>query len=112
MNSNLLITDFSSVTFDFIYQRKPIIIYIPDSEDPNNKYNYDDDYYNLINSMKNGTIHFENKYNSVEKVINKIIYYINNDFKLESNMKKYFVILVYNELSIFSFNFSLLTIKK
>ena len=35
MKSNLLITDFSSVTFDFIYQRKPIIIYIPDSEDPN-----------------------------------------------------------------------------
>ena len=26
MKSNLLITDFSSVTFDFIYQRKPIII--------------------------------------------------------------------------------------
>ena len=35
MKSNLLITDFSSVTFDFIYQRKPIIIYIPDSEDLN-----------------------------------------------------------------------------
>ena len=35
MKSNLLITDFSSVIFDFIYQKKPIIIYIPDSEDPN-----------------------------------------------------------------------------
>jgi CDP-glycerol glycerophosphotransferase (TagB/SpsB family) len=90
MKSNLLITDFSSVTFDFIYQRKPIIIYIPDSEDPNNKYNYDDDYYNLINSMKNETIHFENKCNTVEQVINKIIYYIDNDFKLESNMEKFY----------------------
>ena len=34
MKSSLLITDFSSVIFDFIYKRKPIIIYIPDSEDP------------------------------------------------------------------------------
>ena len=89
MKSNLLITDFSSVIFDFIYQRKPIIIYIPDSEDPN-KYNYDDDYYNLINNMKNGTIHFENKCNTVEKVINKIIYYIDNDFKLELNMEQFY----------------------
>ena len=65
-------------------------IYIPDSEDPNNKYNYDDDYYNLINSMKNGTIHFENRYNTVDQVINKIIYYIENDFKLESNMEQFY----------------------
>jgi len=90
MKSNLLITDFSSVVFDFVYQRKPIIIYIPDAEDPNNKYNYDEDYYNLINNIKNGTIHFENKYNTVEQVINKIIYYIDNDFKLESNMKDFY----------------------
>jgi len=68
MKSNLLITDFSSVVFDFIYQRKPIIIYIPDSEDPNIKDNYDDDYYNLINSMKNGTLYFENKYNTTQQV--------------------------------------------
>ena len=89
MKSNLLITDFSSVTFDFIFQRKPIIN-IPDSEDPNNKYNYDDDYYNLINSMKNETIHFENRCNNVEQVINKIIYYIDNDFNLESNLEKFY----------------------
>lgn len=90
MKSNLLITDFSSVIFDFIYQRKPIIIYIPDSEDLNIKDNYDDDYYNLINSMKNGTIHFENKYNTTNQVINKIINYIDNNFKLELKMKEFY----------------------
>ena len=31
--TNLLISDFSSVIFDMIYQKKPYIIYIPDSED-------------------------------------------------------------------------------
>ena len=43
MRSNLLITDFSSVTFDFVYQRKLVIIYLPDSEDPDNKDNYEPD---------------------------------------------------------------------
>ena len=90
IKSNLLITDFSSVIFDFVYQRKPIIIYIPDSEDPNIKDKYDDDYYNLINNMKNGTIQFENKYNTTEQVINKIIYYIDNNFELESNVKEFY----------------------
>ena len=90
MKSNLLITDFSSVTFDFVYQMKPIIIYIPDSEDPNIKDKYDDDYYNLINSMKNGTIQFENKCNTTEQVINKIINYIDNNFELESNIKEFY----------------------
>jgi CDP-glycerol glycerophosphotransferase (TagB/SpsB family) len=90
MKSNLLISDFSSVIFDFVYQRKPIIIYIPDSEDPNIKEKYDDDYYNLVNSMKNGTIQFENKFNTTEEVINKIIYYIDNNFELESNIKEFY----------------------
>ena len=32
-NSDLVITDFSSVIFDFIIRNKPYIIFIPDSED-------------------------------------------------------------------------------
>ena len=31
--SNLFITDFSSIIFDFIYRRKPFIVYIPDYND-------------------------------------------------------------------------------
>ena len=90
MKSSLLITDFSSVTFDYIYKRKPIIIYIPDSEDLNIKDNYDINYINLINNMKNGKIYFENKCNTTEQVINKTIFYIDNNFELESNMKKFY----------------------
>ena len=44
----------------------------------------------LFNRMKNGIIHFENKYNTSEQVINKIIYYIDNGFKLESNIKQFY----------------------
>ena len=40
--------------------------------------------------MKNGSIEFENKYFDAEKVINKIIYYIKNDFKLEEKLINFY----------------------
>jgi CDP-glycerol glycerophosphotransferase (TagB/SpsB family) len=87
---NLLITDFSSIIFDIIYRRKPFIIYIPDSSDPNLKNIYKNNYVDIIESLKNETIKFENKYFNVEQVIDKIIYYINNNFKLDLNLIKFY----------------------
>ena len=60
--ASLVISDFSSIIFDSIYRRKPFIIYIPDANDPDIKNIYDDDYYHLIESLKNDTIYFENKF--------------------------------------------------
>ena len=40
----------------------PFIMYIPDAIDPEIKNVYESKYYELINSLKNGTIIFENKY--------------------------------------------------
>ena len=88
--SNLIISDFSSVIFDFIYQNKPFIIYIPDSNDNNIKNIYKKEYVDVINGLKNDTIIFENKFFCIEDTINKIIYYINNDFKLENKLKKFY----------------------
>ena len=88
--TNLLVSDFSSVIFDLIYRRKPFIIYIPDLEDPKIKDLYVKDYYNLIESIKNGTIEFENKCFSINETINKIIYYINNNFSLEKKLENYY----------------------
>ena len=90
MKSSLLVTDFSSITFDFIYQRKPVIMYIPDLKEPKIKEIYDSDYYELINNIKTGKIRFENRLNSPKQVINKIIYYINHNFKLDHNLKEYY----------------------
>ena len=87
---NLVISDFSSIIFDLIYRRKPFIIYIPDAKDPNIKNIYDKNYYDLIQSLKNGTIYFENKYFELKDVINKIIYYINNNFTLEKELEKFY----------------------
>ena len=55
INSDLVITDFSSVIFDFIYRKKPYIIFIPDSEDLDLKNIYSKSYYDKINYLKNGS---------------------------------------------------------
>ena len=71
--SSLVITDFSSIIFDFIYMRKPYIIYIPDAEDSNIEDIYTIDYYKTIMSFKNGVFKFENTYLDIENVINLLL---------------------------------------
>ena len=88
--SNLFITDFSSIVFDFIYQRKPFIIYIPDFNDSLININYKKSYYELIQLMKNGTLEFENQFFNINLVINKIIFYLNNNFKLDEKLKIFY----------------------
>ena len=88
--TNLLITDFSSVIFDMIYQRKPYLIFIPDIEDPKNKENYKQGYYDIINGLKNGSLYFENKYLKLEEAIDKILYYIKNNFTIESKLSVFY----------------------
>ena len=88
--TNLIVTDFSSIIFDLIYRKKPYIIYIPDSNDPLIENKYTLDYYKLIKDMKNNIIKFENKFFTIEEVIKKIIYYINNNFELEKKLKIFY----------------------
>ena len=88
--TSLVISDFSSIIFDSIYRRKPFILYIPDANDPDIKNIYDDDYYQLIESLKNDTIYFENKFFNINSVIGKIIYYINNNFTIENNLIQFY----------------------
>ena len=89
-NSRLLITDFSSIVFDFIYQKKPFILFIPDLDDPNIKELYIQEYYDIINGLKNNSIYFENKFFELKEIINKIIYYIHNNFTSENKLKKFY----------------------
>ena len=88
--SNLLITDFSSIIFDFVYRRKPFIIYIPDHNDTLINLFYKRNYYELIRSMKNGTIEFENTFYNIDLVVNKIIFYIKNNFQLDERLKIFY----------------------
>ena len=88
--TNLVISDFSSIIFELIYRRKPFIFYIPDINEPNLETIYTTEYSDLIKSIKNGAIPFENKCICVNETIEKIIYYINNDFKLEKKLEKFY----------------------
>ena len=90
LKSNLIITDFSSIIFDCMVKYKPYIIYIPDANDPDINNKYDENYYTLINDLRNGNIKFLNRFFNIKDTINKIIYYIVNKFKLEENMYKFY----------------------
>ena len=86
MKCDLVISDFSSIIFDFMYRKRPIIIFIPDSDDKNLKELYDEDYLGIINGFKNNSIEFENKFFRAIDVIKKIEHYIFNDFHLDEKL--------------------------
>ena len=88
--SELIITDFSSLMFDYVYMQKPYIFYIPDLDDPEIEDIYKPEYYEYYEKIKSGKIKFENFFFNVNDLINKIIFYINNDFILEDNIKNFY----------------------
>ena len=86
--SSLLLTDLSSVAFDFMFQEKPVIFYGLDRGDKSlEKYQYMD--LELLKSRENiiPNIVFDEK-----NVIERIKHYINNDFRIDDNTK-----FVYNK---------------
>ena len=86
----MLVTDFSSIIFEFIYQNKPFVMFIPDSEDPTINKLYNWEYIKLIKDLKGGLIDFRNIFFSINQIVNKIEYYINNDFKVEENLNEFY----------------------
>ena len=70
--SSILITDFSSVAFDFAYLKKPLIYY-----------QQDDDYHNLSSYFDYETMGFGEVVKSEDELVDVIIDYINNDCKMK-----------------------------
>ena len=89
-NSSLIITDFSSILFDAMVQRKPLILFIPDALDPNLKNIYTEQYYETITKLINGMIYLCEVFIDLKQVINKIIYYIKNNFTIENEKLKFY----------------------
>ena len=89
-NSSLIITDFSSILFDAIVQKKPLILFIPDGLDPNLQDIYTNEYYETITRVKNGYIYLGEVFCDLNKVVNKIIYYIKKNFIVEKEKLKFF----------------------
>ena len=88
--TSLVVTDFSSIIFDLMYRKKPFIIYVPDGYDYSLRNIYKPDYYHLIEAMKNNTIEFENKYFTISETIEKMIFYIQNNFQLDPKLERFY----------------------
>ena len=71
-NSSLLITDYSSVFFDFAYQKKPVIYYHPSDD-----YHYRDGYFDYE------TMGFGEIINNEEALIENITEYMDNDCRMK-----------------------------
>lgn len=72
-NSSLLITDYSSVFFDFAYQKKPVIYYHPS-----------DDYHYLEGYFDYESMGFGEIIDNEESLIETINGYMNNDCKMKN----------------------------
>ena len=84
--ADMLITDFSSVSFDFIYQNKPVIYWIPDRNDSL----YEDgslDRLKIDSALERRCLFF-NQADTVDDVIKHLYLYIGNNFQLEEHKRK------------------------
>jgi len=77
------VTDFSSVAFDFMFQNKPVVYYIPDKGD----ICLDEHERKGIDSFEYKQYIMPNVFFDQNSVIEKIKYYVENDFKLEDEVK-------------------------
>ena len=88
--TSLVVTDYSSIIFDMIYRRKPYIIFIPDIYDSFIEQNYLNKSYDVINKFRTNKFEFENVYFDLNSTVDKINYYIKNDFRLNQKLKKFY----------------------
>ena len=79
--TDLLITDFSSLYFDIVYRKRPIIYYQFDY-DKYRKNQLEEGYFSY---EKDG---FGDVFENSDLIVNKIKYYIDNNFKIEDEYSK------------------------
>ena len=79
---SLMITDFSSLSFDFMFQNKPVLFYSLDKDD---KLNYNGKKYAKYH---NDTLFFGNYFSEQISLIKKINFYIKNNFDIGNELKR------------------------
>ena len=80
---SLFITDFSTISFDFMFLDKPVLFYLIDLKD---NINFEEKEYMKYDKTKD--IYFENAFTEQETLIDKIKDYVIHDFKLKDELKK------------------------
>lgn len=92
-SASLLITDYSSMCFEFMFLNKPVIFYRLDEDEFNNS-EKDSKYSKDINTLNK---YIFNVFNNYDSVIKKIKYYIKNSFVLESEYNKKLSLFFYTK---------------
>ena len=92
---SLLITDFSSISFDFMFQNKPVIFYHIDVKE---KKDFKEKSFMKIDPEN--SIYFDNVFSDEEKLVKKIEYYINRNYILEEGLAEKYKTLFYNKKNI------------
>ena len=90
---SLFVTDFSSISFDFMFQNKPTLFYLIDLNDKN-------EFFERQYMRKNETIYFGNVFTEQQPLIEKIKYYINNKFIIDNELKSNYESLFYYKKNI------------
>ena len=80
---SLFITDFSTISFDFMFLNKPVLFYLIDLKD---NINFEEKEYMKFDKTKD--LYFENAFTEQETLIEKLKDYVINDFKLKDELKK------------------------
>ena len=88
---SLLITDFSTICFDFMFLNKPVLFYLIDLKD---KIKFEEKEY--MKYDKNNNIYFGNVFSEQKSLIKRIEYYTNKGFEIGDELiKKYNSIFYY-----------------
>ena len=87
---SLFITDFSSISFDFMFQNKPVLFYHLDKKD---KIKFKEKSFMRIDY--NNSIYYNNVFLNQKDLVNKIIYYVNRNFTLEEGLANKYKTLFY-----------------
>ena len=91
---SLLITDFSTICFDFMFLNKPVLFYLIDYKD---KINFEEKIYMKYNK---NNIYFGNVFSELQPLIVKIKNYTINDFNIEDELKKKYESVFYYKTNI------------
>lgn len=92
---SLLVTDFSTVSFDFMFLNKPVLFYLIDLKD-----NLEFEEKDYMKYDKNNNIFFGLDFVDKNLLIKKIKYYTMRNFKIENNLKKKYESLFYYKYNI------------
>lgn len=91
---SLLITDFSTICFDFMFLNKPVLFYLIDLKD---KINFEEKEYMKFND---NNIYFENVFSELKPLIDRLKNYTINNFILENELKKNYESIFYYKTNI------------